>query len=249
MPAPTPSSEALSLLWRLQGPLEESIFVVQNWDTRNPPREPYATRDSAGNLTWHAISQASLAEPKIKSISIHVDVLERWQREWIEWHERHASPEDDHCIFGELPDDELYKSEGDDEEDEDDDDDSEGELLRCCDTERPKRALPLGIKASNMRYITIHDYISTLHPWLMGLREDIAKADNLLGDRKPEEYENLVVDISNPHCLTVMDDKRFLGTRYTGAPVPIDTSQEYMDWFNKVLVRDRPNWGTPISRP
>lgn len=32
---------------------------------------------TGGNIAWHAISQQPLAEPKIKSTSVHVDVLER----------------------------------------------------------------------------------------------------------------------------------------------------------------------------
>ncbi|GKT59086.1 hypothetical protein ColTof4_12622 [Colletotrichum tofieldiae] len=250
MPSPVPSPGALTLLWRLQGPLAESIFIVWSWDTQDPPREPFVTWDLTGNIAWHAISQESLAEPKIKSISVHVDVLERWQREWTEWHKRHASPDDDNCIFGELPDNDLYKSEGSssegEEEEYDGDDSDEGELLRCCNTDRPKRALPLVMEASNTEYITIHDYVSALHPWLMGLRQDITRADNLLGDRKPKEYEHLVVDITSPHYLRIMDEKRFLGLRYTGPPVPMPMSQEHTDWLNNVLLRpDVPFWSVP----
>ncbi|KAK2780319.1 hypothetical protein CKAH01_00263 [Colletotrichum kahawae] len=98
-------------------------------------------------------------------------------------------------------------SEGEEEED----DDYEGELLHCCDTDRPKRALPLVIEASNTEYITIHDYVSAPHPWLLGLRLDFKRADNMLGNRKPEEYQHLVMDVSNPQHLGIMDEKRFLG--------------------------------------
>lgn len=77
MPSPLTSPQASRLLWRLQGPLAESIFVVWNWDTQDPPREPFATQNLTGNISWHAISQESLTEPKIKTISVHVDVLKR----------------------------------------------------------------------------------------------------------------------------------------------------------------------------
>ncbi|KAF4836348.1 hypothetical protein CGCTS75_v001999 [Colletotrichum tropicale] len=127
---------------------------MRNWDTQDPPRGPFATQDLTGNISWHAISQESLTEPKIKT-----------------WHLRHASPDDDYCVYGELLDDLLYGSECSSSEGaEENDGGDEGELLRCCDTDRPKRALPFVIEASNTESITIHDYISALHPWPIGLR-------------------------------------------------------------------------------
>ncbi|EQB46308.1 hypothetical protein CGLO_14649 [Colletotrichum gloeosporioides Cg-14] len=87
-------------------------------------------------------------------------------------------------------------------------------------------ALPLGIEASNMEYVTIHNSVSVLQPWLMGLRQDTTRADNMMGDRKPEEYEHLVVNISNPQYLSIMDEKRYLGYRHTAPPVQMPMGQE-----------------------
>lgn len=68
---------------------------------------------------------------------------------------------------------------------------------------------PLVIEASNTEYTTIHDYVSALHPWLMGLRQDITRADNMMGDKKPDEYEHLAVDTTKPQYLSIMYEKRF----------------------------------------
>ncbi|KAF4482279.1 hypothetical protein CGGC5_v009480 [Colletotrichum fructicola Nara gc5] len=194
----------------------------------NPPHELFTTQNLIGNISWHAISHEALTEPKIKTISFHADVSKRWQGEWIEWHLRHASPDDDDCVYGELLDDLHYESEcSSSEGDEEDDDGDEGELLRCSDTDRPKQALPLVIETSNIECITINDYVSALHPWLMDLRQDITRADNMLGDRKPEEYEHLMLDITNPKYLSIMDEKRFLGYRYRGPPAQEPMSQEH----------------------
>ncbi|KAF4926506.1 hypothetical protein CGCVW01_v002953 [Colletotrichum viniferum] len=138
MPSPLTSPQALRLLWRLQGALAESIFVIGNWDTQDPPREPFATQNLTGNISWHAISQESLTKPKIKTIS------------------------------------------------------------------------------------------------------DITWADNMLGDRKPEEYEYLVVDITNPQYLSIIDEKRFLGYRYTGPPVQMSMSEEHAYLLSNVLTLDVP---------
>ncbi|KAF4847016.1 hypothetical protein CGCSCA4_v005810 [Colletotrichum siamense] len=187
MPSPLTSPQAPRLLWRLQGPLAESSFVVRNWDTQDPP------------------------------------------------------PGDDDCVYGELLDDLHYESEcSSSEGDEEGDNGREGELLRCCDTDRPKQALPLVIEASNMEYISIHDYESALHPWLMGLRQEITRADNMLGDRKPEEYEHLEVDTTNPQNLSIMDEKRFLGYRYTGLPAQMPMSEEHAYLLSNVLTLDDP---------
>ncbi|KAK1673083.1 hypothetical protein BDP55DRAFT_634319 [Colletotrichum godetiae] len=152
-----------------------------------------------------------------------------------------------------LLDDDLSKSEGSSSEGEkkdDDDDSGGGELSRCCDTDRPKRAYPLIIKASNAEYITVHDYVSVLHPWLMGLRQDIAQADNLMGERTPEESESLVVDITTLDYLRIMNEKRFLRSRYTGPPIPLpDMSQEYQDWPSKYVFREDVPFSTKRPPP
>ncbi|KAJ0311674.1 hypothetical protein Brms1b_008120 [Colletotrichum noveboracense] len=148
-------------------------------------------------------------------------------------------PDDDDCVYGELLDDLHYESEcSSSEGDEEDDDGDEGELLRCSDTDRPKQALPLVIETSNIECITINDYVSALHPWLMDLRQDITRADNMLGDRKPEEYEHLMLDITNPKYLSIMDEKRFLGYRYRGPPAQEPMIQEHAYLLSNVLTLD-----------
>lgn len=62
-------------------------------------------------------------------------------------------------LYAELSDDDLYKSEGSSSKEEEDDY-CEGELLRCRDTDRPKRALTLVIEAPDKEYTMIHDYVS-----------------------------------------------------------------------------------------
>lgn len=219
------STPARGILWKLQGPLLDSVFVLQGQQ-----REPYfVASDAAGNPGpgLHPVAQSSLTEPEIGSITVHVDVLRQWQEDWLETHERHADPGDKDCVFGKLPDKELYEllgseSSGDDEDDED----GETELLRCCNTDRPKKAQPLVVNASDT-YVTVHDYLSALHPWLMGLREDIVRADNVFDDKTPDDYRNLVVDFTLPDSLRIVDETRFL--RQVGViqtPEPVDKDLE-----------------------
>jgi hypothetical protein len=50
--------------------------------------------------------------------------------------------------------------------------------LRCCGCDRPrKKKVSLLVEASGYDGIlTIHDFVSTVHPWLMGLRGEILQA-------------------------------------------------------------------------
>ncbi|KAJ0336589.1 hypothetical protein COL922a_007798 [Colletotrichum nupharicola] len=176
------------------------------------------------NFGPQPIAQSSLTEPKIGSITVHVDVLRRRQEEWLERHERHAHADDKDCVFGKLHDKELYKLSG--SESSGDDEDGEMELLLRCDTDRPKKAQPLVINASDT-YVTVHDYLSALHPWLMGLREDVVRADNVWEDKAPVDYRKLVVDFILPNSLKIVDETQFL--RLVGVfqtPEPVDKELE-----------------------
>lgn len=222
----------MSRIWRLQGPLSDSVFIL-----RDHERKPYVIASgSAGNSGLHPISHSSPTERKIGSITVLVDVLRRWQEEWLERHERHAHADDKDCVFGKLSDKELYELRG--SESSGDDEDGEMELLRCCDTHRPKKARPLVVNASDT-YVTVHDYLSALHPWLMGLREDIVRADNVWEDKTPDDYRKLVVDFILPDSLKIVDETQFL--RWVGViqtPEPVD--KELEDFLRRVCRPGEP---------
>ncbi|KAK2045440.1 hypothetical protein LZ31DRAFT_594082 [Colletotrichum somersetense] len=123
------TTEAKRIFWTLQGPLSNHVSVVQDWRKRESPREPFAHQDSAGNITrWHPIAAAPLTEPNNGYVTVRVDVLEQWQYQWLERHERHAVLGDKDNIFREL-DRKLYW--GSEEEDDDDDKNEGPQLLQC----------------------------------------------------------------------------------------------------------------------
>lgn len=83
-----------------------------------------------------------------------------------------------------------------------------------------------------------------------GLRQDITRADNLMGDRTSEESESLVVDVVTLDYLSIMDEKRFLRSRYTGPQIPPSgMSQEYNDWLLKYVLRPAVPLGGAVDRP
>ncbi|KAK2033271.1 hypothetical protein LX32DRAFT_102705 [Colletotrichum zoysiae] len=230
------TTEAKRIFWTLQGPLPNHVSVVQDWRNRESPREPFAHQDSAGNITrWHPIAAAPLTEPKVGSVTVRVDGLEQWQDQWLERHERHADPSDKDNIFGEL-DRELYWGSEEEEEYDDDDDDDEGpQLLRCCNTDRPRRAPRLVVKPSSAEkgYVTVRDYISAVHPWLLGLRKDIVQADNVWDEKKPVDYERLAV-CYEPNLLMIMDEERYVSMMAPRKPAVVSAaSAPVIEWMRQ----------------
>ncbi|WYZ36258.1 hypothetical protein EsH8_XII_000008 [Colletotrichum jinshuiense] len=227
------TTEAKRIFWKLQGPLLDHISVVQDWRNRESPREPFAHQDSTGNITrWHPIAQAPLTEPKVGSVTVRVDVLEQWQDQWLERHERHADPGDKEDIFGEL-DTELYGESGE----EDSEDEDEGpQLLRRCNTDRPRRPPRLVVKPSSVYkgYVTVRDYISIVHPWLLGQRKDIIQADNVWGGKKPVDYERLAVSYTPPDRLKIMDEERYVSLLAPRKPAVVSAaSAPLIEWMRQ----------------
>ncbi|KAF2968640.1 hypothetical protein GQX73_g4878 [Xylaria multiplex] len=181
LPYHTP--EADRVFWTLNGPLHSSVWIMSHGSLK-----PYAQETDESNPTWHPISQCPLTEPKISTITVKVDNLDRWEDDWLEIHREHApeleEPEAGEYRYGPLPD---YDPERDEE--------SLSEerplhLLECCDTPRPRGKIStIVVKPSpGNEFVTIHDYLSTLHPFLLASREDILNIANMWdqGDRPAE---------------------------------------------------------------
>lgn len=63
-------------------------------------------------------------------------------------------------------------------EDYDPDSDSDGEehLLHCCEGPRPRgKKAQIVVRPASGDFVTIHCYISTVHPWLMSVNGEIEK--------------------------------------------------------------------------
>ena len=142
------------LLWYFEGSLEDSIFVVDNqWDPSGP-RQPYAQRSSTGEMVLHPISKEPLTDPKISSINVKSRDLRNYPDNWAESH-RHADLGLDGGVFEFAEDGER------------------GRLLECCGEARPQNHVPLRVEASTEPYVTVYDYVTAVHPWMMNLREKV----------------------------------------------------------------------------
>ncbi|KAH7631478.1 hypothetical protein B0T09DRAFT_302981 [Sordaria sp. MPI-SDFR-AT-0083] len=183
----TPAAERL--YWEFDGvfPTSTAISIMKNEKGAKDDLEPFFNPDTG---TWHEISQLPLTEPKTSSFEVSVFDLEgrRWERDWDEWHKYHQ-------------DSQRYEST----------EDSGAEvLIKCCGEDRPfRKPLPVDVKlvvtAGSEGFITVRDFVSAVHPWLMSLRGDLFKAKDVSRERpyygsSPEEDKWMVGLPINGHC-------------------------------------------------
>ncbi|KAK3934510.1 hypothetical protein QBC46DRAFT_368162 [Diplogelasinospora grovesii] len=158
--------------------------------------EPYFQPDTggSGSGTWHEISQLPLTEPKVSSVEASVYDLDQWEFDWMAWHRDHAGAEFDpeYVTYGDLSDEDRPYA-NDPKEDGSWEEDSEKEfLVKCCGEDRPlrKRGVKLVVtpSAGSNPFVTVQDYVSAVHPWLMSLRGDILEAKTVA---RPQPYSAL----------------------------------------------------------
>jgi hypothetical protein len=70
----------------------------------------------------------------------------------------------------------------------------------------------LEVKAAPGEFLTVHDYVSAVHPWLMGLRGDILAALGLEAqqDEALPADTKLMVAWSNPQYMKVVDEEEWV---------------------------------------
>jgi hypothetical protein len=77
----------------------------------------------------------------------------------------------------------LYCREPPEDSDDEDDDDEEDDFpSECCEEQRPRpQDKTLVVRASG-DFITVHDYVSAVHPWLTRKYDDLSGALAVLKD-------------------------------------------------------------------
>lgn len=165
------SFEAQRLFWSLDGPLETSVHIMAT-ESNPDSLEPCVQQTPEDGTTWHPATEAPLTSPKVSSVTVHVDTIDEWETNWLAVHEDHADPDSadengyanaGEAQFGELSD---Y--------DEDEDEEGPVHLIKCCTTVRPRgKKTSVVVKSSEggNSAVTIRDYVSTVHPWLMSMHK------------------------------------------------------------------------------
>ncbi|KAL2064484.1 hypothetical protein VTL71DRAFT_4978 [Oculimacula yallundae] len=196
--ATTTPRDARRLVWTLDHDLSlKAAILVKDTSPSLSSQKPYY--DSTTE-TWHEISQSSLFKPKISSIIVHVYQFDLWEENWLERH-LHCEPPSDSdsengVRWGIITDDSDGSDYGD-----------EAQLLECCGEPRPiGKAKGKLVEASSdgQGFVTVHDYVSTIHPWLMSVYEDIlvAHEDAVYVEPLPSGTQFLV-QFGSPQLLTL----------------------------------------------
>lgn len=208
------SPDARRIRWALNGPLETSISVVQCGRVFDPEEvpEPYYLGDKedheGGPACWHSISRSPLSEPRVSSVKVVVDPLDEWDRFWMDVHEGHTDPDATYD-----PAEVLYEPLPPAERDANLED---KKLLRCCGEDRPlgKESDLIVRGTGEGGFVTIHDFLSVVHPYLLSRRDEILEAMELDGGRsgkRPFERETkLMVMWLNPGYLDIQTEYEWM---------------------------------------
>ncbi|GAM86981.1 hypothetical protein ANO11243_050020 [Dothideomycetidae sp. 11243] len=214
------SIDMLHIRWKVFGPLSESIEIAD--DARDPTSvcRPY-TAD-------HPILHRPATEPPVSSLKVEVD----GPRESVSYFlKSHQGDEDAEWTRAPDPtDEELDKARdnmfrwGDD---------GRGNIrVRCCNVQRPQVPPKVILTASDQPYVTVGDYVDTVHSWLRSHREDILYARSFWGNGCPLPGDSaLYIRILRPikvHLLEGELEAAESVADYTRAPVARESMDRYM---------------------
>lgn len=139
-----------------------------------------------------------MTRPPVSSISVGVYQLDEWEDEWVEVHREDYSA-DRRTIAVEDGEEDTY-----------DDDGTPVRILHCCGFDRPSPPTTLEVRASTAPYVTIHDYVTAVHPWLMHRRNDLLLAMNIWNLAPLPQDTALMVNCIAPNQLMIFDRQAWI---------------------------------------
>ncbi|KAH6696900.1 hypothetical protein F5X68DRAFT_196279 [Plectosphaerella plurivora] len=150
----------------LEGSLCTAVSVMNEERDPDAPWEPYCEESEHG-LVFHPISQDLLCDDQpISSIQTKVGHLSRWEQAWL-------------MVFDDCnprpPGDGVHTIWAPPREGEEPDDDKTGlSLMYAAGEHRPPNYdKPLVVKAQDKAYLTVHEYLTVIRPYLITRRQDI----------------------------------------------------------------------------
>lgn len=155
----TPPHEAISLnVMRLRWFLQDddpssAITVLQDAADATSTQEPYSPN--------HPISRLALTTSPVSAITVSIDILDDYSVEWTFVHQVHAEPEDSPENTGERFD-------------------ADGKIEHCCDEDRPGTGPEIEIMAAPGSFVTIGQFVETVHPWLRELESLLRAAKGVI---------------------------------------------------------------------
>ncbi|KAG6001334.1 hypothetical protein E4U21_004432 [Claviceps maximensis] len=186
---PTVNPEALRLHWTISGPISEAVFVLDEINDPAGPRQPaiQQAKTTQESPKLHPISQLSLYEPPVSSVTVEAAERENWAGMWPDLH-----------VSWDLSD--LYGLWYD-----------EDGPCGCCGRIPPAEGRTVTVRAKDEEnFITIGDYVAAVHPWLLDLREDLLWALSQDADAPLPDKTILMVGLSHPDWLRILEPQEWL---------------------------------------
>ncbi|OBT74626.1 hypothetical protein VF21_06411 [Pseudogymnoascus sp. 05NY08] len=213
---PYPTLAAVRLVWYFSGGSPETSLSVMATAYDIDVLEPYYQPTAGGGwLPWHVISKSPLTHPPVSAITVKVDALEIWESYWKDFHRNHSDPdsynESEDLQYGDLPNYDPEK------------DERPPHLLVCCGSDRPRQkagGVLVTASPSGPGFVTVHDYVTTMHPWLMRNRNDILDAMDVFENLPDLEDMDLVVDLVQPNWLMIREKSEWV----------VDLSMRRQNW-------------------
>ncbi|AEO71268.1 uncharacterized protein THITE_159031 [Thermothielavioides terrestris NRRL 8126] len=215
------------LFWPLDGPtLETSGLAVMTaaggggGGGGGGPTDPLAARRApyydaaAGAGAWHPVSRQPVSEPRVSAVTVRVAELDEWVDSWEEVHWEHGA-DGFRCEDGVGGGDEVG---GHSPHDGGGGGGGGVAGSHCaCGAVKPVGVKDLSVVVTGTGgvtegsgdgggFVTVHDYVTAVHPWLMGLRNDILGAlGTMNGDDAP-----LPADTELMVCYDALDSLRIM---------------------------------------
>ncbi|KAK1759002.1 hypothetical protein QBC47DRAFT_97382 [Echria macrotheca] len=200
------SDDALRIHWTLDAPSLETAFTVVDHgnllDPRDMPEPYFLGSDDQGKPKWHRYAASPFTTKPVASVRPAVDPLDNWEAFWEATHRVHYDP-----------DWERSKE--------------EPPVQICCGVARPtgkgSEVVVQGTGAPG-GFVTVHDFLTTMHAYLMSRREDILEAMHMDLLRKRLGSED------------IGSDTKLIVTPMTLMGVPSITVSTEKEWtrFNRV---------------
>ncbi|KXJ91800.1 hypothetical protein Micbo1qcDRAFT_174827 [Microdochium bolleyi] len=150
----------------------------------------------------------ALTEPKVSSVNASSYDVEQLEPDWACTHQENCGDNGEWVNYGELGRNDLVPTTREMGSTDGVGRDDTACLVRCCGEDRPvgKRVLKVTVTPSaGHEFVTVKDYISTVHPWLMSKRSDIMYAKTVHQEMPEPDAESLdwVID-SGPRHETIL---------------------------------------------
>jgi len=187
-----PSLDLLRLHWSLTSDNpNDCIIILEDAKNSQSRQDPYSAD--------HTINQQPATHPPVSSMSISVDLLDQYQPDWIDAHEPHADPDDfpnqdDHLcpIF-----------------------DDENTITRCCGQDRPKPGPRLELLAPKGHFVSIRQYINTVHTWLRSMDDLLRAAEGVVSCWPLELEYHFIVPVASFSCLMLESTQTWTSEDYS----------------------------------